>query len=131
MLTVASEPMLEVRHPARIEIARLLFADWRQLVGKVKAGADFPQLKSVTALKSALALLRREAPARHRLLGAAVREQRLRGLPEAAQAELDATLGWLVEHIPLALVAPDHVLSTDGVIDLGIGPPLVRRATSR
>jgi hypothetical protein len=121
-LTVTSEPMLEVRHQARIEIARLLFEDWRQVASKAKARADFPQSKSVKAVKSALALLRREAPARHRLLGAAVRERCLRGLPEAAQAELDATLGWLVERIPLALVAPDHVLRADGVIDIGIGP---------
>ena len=99
-----------------------MFETWRRLTSKAKARLDFPQLKSVKALTSALALLQRQAPARHRLLGAAVRDQRLRGLPEVAQAELDATLGWLVEHIPLALVAPDHVLRADSVIDLGIGP---------
>lgn len=115
--------MVEARRKARIEIARLLFEDWRGYAVALARDVDFPQRRSVTGLKSAVKLLSGDDPIRHARFVSHVRQRRLRRCDDSIQDQIDATLAWLVDRIPFALVAPQRILAEghwleDGLDDL-------------
>jgi hypothetical protein len=106
--------VIQARLQARMEIARLLFEDWRALVPMLDRGVFFEQAKSVRGLRNALKLLKRQDAELHRCFARQVASQRLRRCGEPLQGEVDAALEWLVSTLPFPLVAPSSVLAHQG-----------------
>jgi hypothetical protein len=102
-----------------MEIARLLFEDWRHLVPILERDVPFEQAKSVRGLRNALRLLKLEDPELHRKFARQVANHRLRHCGEALQVDVDAALEWLVKQIPFPLVAPSRVLAEEDWLGYG------------
>jgi hypothetical protein len=111
--------VIQVRLQARIEIARLLFEDWRHLVPMVERDVPFEQAKSVRGLRSGLRLLNVRDTELHRRFAGQVAKQRLRHCGDSVQSDVDAALGWLVNKIPFPLAAPSRILGQEEWLGYG------------